>query len=227
MAQRTQTWTCQQCGKACERIAVRGRFPKFCDPTCYRRHDELARAMRGTCAWCGDEFAGSRRKQSHCSLTCSNWSRHHGRPSTSRELVLWQAEPRPTYRAECGHCGVEYIGDALRPRRHCSDACRKRASWARRYLRKGDFYVSPGRRLRLYERDVWTCQICGEQTSRIYASDDLLSPTLDHIEPQARTLVPDHSDAALRTAHLICNSYRNDARMTDAEVRTVVLARIA
>ena len=85
------------------------------------------------------------------------------------------------------------------------------------------FEISTARRLRLYERDNWTCGICGEPTSRVYTATDPWSPTLDHIEPRSHTLIPDHSDAALRTAHALCNAMRGDDATRDEEVRSRVL----
>ena len=85
--------------------------------------------------------------------------------------------------------------------------------------------MKPSRRRRLYERDGWMCRICGEATSRIYDEADPWSPTLDHIEPQSATLLPDHSDGNLRTAHALCNSIRSDGVLTDDEVRALALAR--
>ena len=85
------------------------------------------------------------------------------------------------------------------------------------------FEPSTARRLRLYERDDWTCAICHEPTSHTYTATDPWSPTLDHIEPQSHALIPDHSDANLRTAHALCNAMRGDDATRDADVRSRVL----
>lgn len=86
-------------------------------------------------------------------------------------------------------------------------------------------WISAERRRGIYERDAWTCQICGTPTSRTYTPRDPLAPTLDHIEPVSAVLVPDHSDRNLRTAHALCNAVRKDAALTDSQVRLVVGAR--
>jgi len=85
------------------------------------------------------------------------------------------------------------------------------------------FEPSTARRLSLYERDNWTCGICGEPTSRVYTSADPWSPTLDHIEPRSHVLIPDHSDAGVRTAHALCNAMRGDDATRDQDVRSRVL----
>lgn len=75
---------------------------------------------------------------------------------------------------------------------------------------RGRFAVPPSRRRRLYERDGWVCQLCFEPVDREAHYLDDWAPSLDHIIPQASTLVPDHSDANLRTAHRWCNAVRGD-----------------
>ena len=77
------------------------------------------------------------------------------------------------------------------------------------------FRLSRDHRLSLYERDNWMCGICHEPTSRTWTAMDPLSPTLDHIEPKSRVLIPDHGDANLRTAHAICNKMRGNRMEPD------------
>lgn len=100
-----------------------------------------------------------------------------------------------------------------------------RASEARKRALRGEFVISDIRRLAIYELDGWCCQICGDPTSREWSFDDLWSPTLDHIEPRSLPLIPNDSDANLRTAHWICNQLRGAAARTDVEVRALALAR--
>jgi 5-methylcytosine-specific restriction endonuclease McrA len=89
----------------------------------------------------------------------------------------------------------------------------------------GSSWISRERRIAIYVRDSWTCQVCLEPVLREHVQGDDRSPSLDHIEPQSHTLIPDHSDRNLRTACLLCNNVRNDARLTDAEVRAIVAGR--
>lgn len=79
--------------------------------------------------------------------------------------------------------------------------------------------VPPERRLAIYERDRWTCQLCGDPIDRdADPQRDDLAPSLDHIIPRSHQLVPDHSDSNLRLAHRGCNA-RRGARL-DTEVVT-------
>lgn len=120
------------------------------------------------------------------------------------------ANPRwPWVQGSCDYCG-EYFARKGMASGYCTKKCRRkdlRTAW-----------VTTIRRHRLYERDNWTCQICLEPVDREADYLDPWSPTLDHIEPQSHALVPDHSDANLRTAHRWCNSVRGDLTYyTDAD----------
>lgn len=140
-----------------------------------------------------------------------------------------QGKPRRSSVTEwvCEHCGQR----CERPRtkgqtpRYCGPRCQARAAEARRREARGEFSISDARRRRIYDRDGWCCQICGAPTSPVWSHVDLWSPTLDHIEPQSHSLIPDHSDTNLRTAHWLCNQLRSDNKRTDAEVRTLAAER--
>ena len=68
-------------------------------------------------------------------------------------------------------------------------------------------------RIALYERDEWTCHLCGMAVNRERGNNDL-SPSLDHVNPVSTTGTPDNSNNNLRTAHRICNSLRADNPIT-------------
>ena len=57
-------------------------------------------------------------------------------------------------------------------------------------------------------------------TSKVFDSNNLWSPTLDHVIPRSKGGSDDRSN--LRTAHLWCNSLRGDGgEYSDAEIREV------
>ena len=72
--------------------------------------------------------------------------------------------------------------------------------------------VSRAVRLAIYERDEWTCQLCAEPVDPNLPVNDRMSPTLDHIECQSWSLIPDHSERNLRLAHRACNASRGNVR---------------
>lgn len=97
---------------------------------------------------------------------------------------------------------------------YCSKRCAKNASNNRR----GRFVIPAKRRLAIYERDGWVCQLCREPVDP--DATDIWRPTLDHIAPQSHQLIPDHSDANLRLAHMWCNSVRGDeSHYTEDDLR--------
>lgn len=75
-------------------------------------------------------------------------------------------------------------------------------------------WITPQDREAIYERDQWTCHLCGGQTSRAYDSFDPLSPTLDHLVP--KSLGGGHRPDNLALAHALCNSIRG-ARLLERE----------
>lgn len=113
----------------------------------------------------------------------------------------------------CRWCGAGYTFD-LRvggvPAKYCDPRCARNASRARQRELRGVFAISRRRRLAIYERDGWTCQLCFEPVDRSAHYLDDWAPSLDHIVPQSRQLVPDHSDGALRLSHRWCNAVRGD-----------------
>lgn len=69
-------------------------------------------------------------------------------------------------------------------------------------------------RLAVYERDGWTCQLCGQPTDPTAHPNADWYPSIDHIEPVS-TGNPDHSERNLRTTHRWCNCIRGAAKVED------------
>lgn len=219
---KVQVFECLRCGKEWTRKPVRGQRPKFC-PEC--RAESRGHGWRGpyACETCQSEF----------------WvptSRSGGGRFCSREC--WHAAPQPKERPRewhghvikggawvqgpCPECGVAFT----RPRgaTYCTDRCRSRARERRRAEARGEFIISRRERLAIYERDEWTCQICGlEVDTNLHYLDDGAA-TLDHIIPQSAGGT--HEPKNLRLAHRICNAYRNADLISDEEVAALTRARL-
>lgn len=105
----------------------------------------------------------------------------------------------------CSWCGtyVTALG------RYCSKRCKDQAAFTRKSS-GFSFKISPRKRLEIYERDKWTCQLCMNAVDPNAAQRSDGYPTLDHIIPQSAMLIPDHSESNLRLSHLWCNSARGD-----------------
>ena len=227
------TWTCEQCGKACERPRVRGQRPKWCSTACLASA-KLARLGTRKCGWCGVEYQPGDPASKACCVTHGLWLYHHGQPSRCTD-VAQVVTPKPQrqhakmiavtsrwwvviVQGKCAWCDSQFTAPTTRGiADYCSKRCRKASA---KYTRGERFILSPSHRRRLYERDGWRCGICGEPVSMDYSSSDPWAPTLDHIIPQSSTITPDHTDANLRTAHAL--SLRGDGSVPDSTIRPLV-----
>jgi 5-methylcytosine-specific restriction endonuclease McrA len=87
-----------------------------------------------------------------------------------------------------------------------SGVCRwcKSSVWTRDYaVRRGDRDAKRISALEIYERDNWTCQICGEPIDPDLSAPHSMSKTTDHIVPLSRG--GKHVVGNIQAAHLYCN----------------------
>lgn len=184
------------------------------------------------CAVCGSSIRrhSVKGRRPICSLRCRNILRGFRNPSTELDVVRDDALPGPRLirlapprrpphpkvrfvSASCAWCGEGFIFDRRitgNVAKHCSARCTKAAGKARHRALKGQFSISPRERLRIYERDGWMCQLCGDPVDKTLHFLADMAASLDHIECQSWALVPDHSAENLRLAHRLCNSLRGD-----------------
>lgn len=205
---------------------ARGLCPAhYIQSQCPDRHGVEVVAC-AACGWLVEKSTSrSKKRRPVCSTRCryyvtyGRWPRNEivgpvrFAKSTTAPLVEIPSSRRGFLAVECEWCDVRFIHDwrvtGVAPR-FCSSRCRKQAGKVRSRLAKGQFSISRRERLAIYERDGWVCQLCHEPVEPDAPNGDLWSATLDHIIPQSHTLIPDHSAANLRLAHLWCNSVRGD-----------------
>lgn len=136
---------------------------------------------------------------------CREWKnaqmRAYAARVKARDGVSPTQKARPAKPKSCIRCGESIKG------RGPSSYCNPCGHEVRKRSQKGN-WITKDRRRALYERDNWTCQLCGEPVDP--STYGARYPTLDHIEPQSLALIPDHSDRNLRTAHLSCNAKRGN-----------------
>lgn len=121
------------------------------------------------------------------------------------EKALARRSPRVA--GFCTWCDRPYVGVLVRGRT-CSASCSAAANASARRTARGDFFIDKRRRLALYERDNWVCQLCKEPVDRDAHYLTIWAPSLDHIIPQSKG--GGHGDDNLRLAHRWCNSVRGD-----------------
>lgn len=94
-------------------------------------------------------------------------------------------------------------------RRYYEANTEKYAEWAReRRARVRGVTVESFTAAEIFERDEWTCGICGDAVDRTLLHPDPGSPSLDHVVPLSRG--GEHSRANVQLAHHGCNSGKRD-----------------
>ena len=117
----------------------------------------------------------------------------------------------PLVQGDCAWCDQTFTRRGL-PSPYCSTECRRKDKNSSRQ------WIARRERLAIYERDNWTCQLCFEPVDPDLHYLDDWAASLDHIEPRALALFPDHSAKNLRLAHRWCNSVRGDGSHYTEEV---------
>lgn len=87
---KTEIFTCQNCGKSCERPLARGQKPKWCSQAC---GDFAKKAQPGVCEHCGAGFHGHGTR--YCSRECGNAARRKLKPTprTAEQMAeLWRSQ---------------------------------------------------------------------------------------------------------------------------------------
>lgn len=119
---------------------------------------------------------------------------------------------------QCSWCGQPFL-TRRKSSQHCSTACMRATDYDQNrdnYLALSKFHRAARRGARLerfshveiFERDRWTCYLCGELTDRTVVWPHPLMPSLDHVIPIS--LGGPHSRANTKCAHLGCNLRKGD-----------------
>jgi hypothetical protein len=156
------------------------------------------------CGYCATPFHPT---LDHNTLCCSKacitaYERKHGRSTRGRRTATHKAYV-------CRTCGAplapyhKYCGKACWPRTLKAKAkpvTRKRLNALHQHHTRPT--ASPIR-LMVFERDNWTCRLCGTQVDRTQQWPHPQAPSIDHIIPFALGGTDDWTN--LRTTHMICN----------------------
>lgn len=193
-----------------------------------------------TCLHCSTDISTRHGLAKYCSAQCRDakkWLERQRVPCAEcGDATGYVLSNKPDGRVRCMSCTRYPCGTVASYKRGCRCAgCRAanaesmREYAARRKERDGVSLYSQNRkhdgahghfipradRLAVYERDGWTCQLCGDPVDQTLHYNDRMAATLDHIEPQSLSLIPNHDPENLRLAHRACNSRRNNKAVTE------------
>lgn len=207
VASRVETRTCEWCGKTWQ---TRQDTPsRVCSHACAQHKEGSAcHAEWVACDACGRRYLKrNTRALTGCSPTCRT-GLITGEWPKSRLLIR-----------ECPVCGTLFRQSNYNKgiTSACSHKCRAVLLFGAQEDRAPRHWAISGkRRLRIYERDNWTCLICGEPVDRdANVMYDDWAPSLDHITPRSKG--GHDSDANLRCAHRWCNSVIGDGSCWTAD----------
>lgn len=207
------TGECEHCGAT---FAITRDRRRFCGRDCSYAFKTLERLTRPPkqkatapttcrvyfqdCSECGTTFT-SRHSRKVCGEKCRNRRTQRLRPVP---------EPKPVeYRWwECRVCDTPFAMPSwITDARYCSKRCRKQRfdSHRTRAMHAGVHYeyVRPHD---IYERDGWTCGLCGDRVDELAKWPDQMCASLDHVVPIS--MGGPHEAGNLRLAHWLCNSLR-------------------
>lgn len=204
------------------------KAPAFANGKCAMHNSRAYRVANGQvdvkCSLCGEKLANYRGATLPLHQACKDkvpaW-RRQGRESPKvrafrariEKAALGTSSNRVFTCGDCDWCGEYFVGIG----KTCSKKCSASAKFARRSSGMS-FNISPRDRLEIYERDGWVCQLCNFPVEQGLHFLNDWAPSLDHIIPQALTLIPDHSPSNLQLAHRMCNSMKGDgSNMAETE----------
>jgi hypothetical protein len=153
------------------------------------------------CEWCHALFASRTLDERWCSDECeaigarAAWPACRVRYTTCQQCDRLFATPY-TVSTCSAVCAAAKLKDDRREAKH------------RRRARQRDAYVADVSPRAIFERDRWTCHLCGRRVKRDAQVPDPLAPTLDHVVPLAAGGT--HEPANVRAAHFRCNSIKGD-----------------
>lgn len=188
---------CAECGAHCVpgEGEIDSRATKFCDRSCkaqWHRGSDVSR--RWYERRLKEERAETRRRQALKALA-------------SPQVV---GPPRKWINGRCKTCGASFTAPACASwaGHYCSPLCNRRHARAERRARKRNAWVEEVRRPKVYARDLWICQLCGDPVDPSAKYPNVMCASLDHIVPLAKG--GEHSYENTQLAHALCNSLKGD-----------------
>ncbi len=194
---------------------------KYCTRECCYRHKtenkkpKFCMVSSQECIECGVMFC-TRYKRDCCSDEC------YKKQSRKRTLKYATDKHKTKRTFECKVCGNTSAPKYGSKRQVvCSDECEaehirlmKRISKKkRRATKRAAEMVENIVSEIVFDRDLWTCQICGGKVNRKASVPHHKAPTIDHIVPLS--VGGNHTMINVQCAHFICNSRKGNRAARD------------
>lgn len=220
--------TCRQCGKVFMPTAA-DRMT-YCSRECsYARRAEKADAREAesrqrkglvpkVCQVCGGVFVPHTGRQVACAGACVDelWRRR------GRQRYHQTKKPTPPRHKSCRLCGAPFVMQGRGAgAKFCGKRCQRKADRKKRALerrmqeRLRQVAIAAGESINpvaIFNRDGWTCKLCGLPVDRNRDAPDPASPTIDHIIPLCQG--GPHTVDNVQCAHFLCNSRAGKKRKT-------------
>lgn len=203
---------CAQCD-----APMAGRKRMYCSPLCRNRAFSAARKADGRRdAMRAAEMADPVRREKRNAWQRAN--NHKYRTTQTKVCVCGDEFECVDYRTTCcsrecrrglcmlptDHPAMVLLAATLKAQRKAE----RDAMAAPRTHHHSKFKPSKARRLSIYERDQWTCQLCSGPVDPDEIPTTNWAASLDHIVPRSKG--GNDSDDNLRLTHRWCNSVRSD-----------------
>lgn len=226
---RAQCWSCvlkhRRPMRECERChmpfratratkrlrATQGQWTRYCSTTCSNRADAdrrrkpppapSTRIWIVDCVECERAVVVRRSNARYCSRRCGERAFRKAHPRTS-----FVGEERTCPRPRCRAAFIQARPGQVYCTTRCYNAERRRNDKARRRARRRGVERETYRPLDIYERDRWTCGLCGKRIHRNQRAPHPLAPTIDHVIPMS--LGGNDTKANVQAAHFLCNSIK-------------------
>jgi HNH endonuclease len=155
------------------------------------------------CLECNQRYSPSQRRKSiFCSRLCKDKYRRQQLKISSLNSKKVRA---------CIACNIIIPKTARADKKYCSEECssklRGRTMNVERRIRTSE-PVLHFKRVDIYERDNWTCQLCLTSVNPNLAFPDPMCASLDHVIPLSRG--GSHQSSNVQLAHLRCNTSRGN-----------------
>lgn len=206
-----QNTTCAECGGPVIQ-QWRGRPRRFCSDKCKAKAGNtrarrallpLRQSVEKVCRHCGKTFTVTgKRDRTYCyDSWCAQSAYRQRKQAGEAKMVV-------AHDVTCDECGARFVA-RYPSARWCSKSCANRY-WGRIRSRQRSVLSDAKYTDReIFERDGWSCYLCGEQVRMDVPRLHPLGATIDHVVPLSRGGIDEPSN--LRTAHWRCNSLKGSS----------------